>query len=334
MMFQSAPAGDVERFPNDVDELMAPRGMGAVYAATSQLAPLRRHLADDDRRQDFFARLAAFGRTLHTALSVADFVNDPANATAIARYKADLKRFHDLRAAAKASYEPGEDTSALEPRIRKLLDQHVTAHEVRVLTPAVDILDKDAIAASVEAAGGTPAARADVIAAAMKRTLTERMDEDPALYRRFSDMIEQVIQDFRQGRLDQLDYLRRVEGLQEDFAKRRDDALPEGLRGLPNAAAFFREAASALVEAGLEEQQAREVAADFALAAERVVEAHRKVDWTEDADAQRAMQNDLDDYFFDHVRGELGLDLPTAAMDDLISRVLRVAKARMAGSGA
>jgi len=96
----------------------------------------------------------------------------------------------------------------------------------------------------------------------------------------------------------------------------------------------YREAASALGEAGVSEQQAREVAADFALAAERVVDAQRKVDWTEDADAQQAMQNDLDDYLFDHVRGVLGLDLPTAAMDDLIARVLRVAKARMPGSGA
>ena len=70
------------------------------------------------------------------------------------------------------------------------------------------------------------------------------------------------------------------------------------------------------------------------MAAERVVNSHRKVDWTEDADAQRAMQNDLDDYLFDHVRGELCLDLPTLVMDDLIARVLRVARARMAGSGA
>lgn len=300
----------------------------------ADLEACRRHLADDDRRRDFYGKLAAFGRTLHTALSVAEFVNDPASGGAIARYKADLKRFHDLRAAAKASYEPGEDTSGLEPRIRKLLDQHVTAHQVRVLTPAVDILDKAALAASVEAAGGTPAAKADVIAAALKRTLTENMDEDPALYRRFSDMIEQVILDFRQGRLDQLDYLQKVEGIQRDFTGKRDDALPEGLRSAPDAAAFFREAAAALAEAGVPEVQARDVAANFATAAEQVVTRHRKVDWTEDADAQRAMQNDLDDYLFDHVRGELGLSLPTAVMDDLIVRVLRVARARMGGSGA
>jgi type I restriction enzyme R subunit len=302
----------------------------------ADLEACRRHLADDDRRRDFFSRLAAFGRTLHTALSVAEFVNDPANAAAIARYKADLKRFHALRTAAKASFEPGEDTSALEPRIRKLLDQHVTAHEVRVLTPTVNVFDKDALAASVEAAGGSPAAKADVIASALKRTLTEKMDEDPALYRRFSDMIEQVIQEFRQGRLDQLDYLHKVEDIERDVTARRDDGLPEGLRSAPNAAAFFREAKVALVEAGLDEGQARDVAAAFAIVAERVVEAHRKVDWTEDADAQRAMQNDLDDYLFDHVRGDLGVALTTPVMDDLIARVMRVAvaKARMAGSGA
>ncbi|MBP9591041.1 MAG: N-formylglutamate amidohydrolase [Steroidobacteraceae bacterium] len=33
---------DVERFPDDGDEPMAARGMGAVYTATSQLTPLRR----------------------------------------------------------------------------------------------------------------------------------------------------------------------------------------------------------------------------------------------------------------------------------------------------
>lgn len=127
---------------------------------------------------------------------------------------------------------------------------------------------------------------------------------------------------------------RATAGIQRDFTGKRDDALPEGLRSAPDAAAFFREAAAVLAEAGVPEVRARDVAANFAVAAEQVVARHRKVDWTEDADAQRAMQNDLDDYLFDHVQGELELRLPTAVMDDLIVRVLRVARARMAGSGA
>jgi len=42
-------AVDVERIPNDIDESMAARGMGAVYKVTSQLTPLRRRLRDGER---------------------------------------------------------------------------------------------------------------------------------------------------------------------------------------------------------------------------------------------------------------------------------------------
>lgn len=40
---------DVERFPDDESEPMATRGMGAVYAVTSELQPLRRALGGDER---------------------------------------------------------------------------------------------------------------------------------------------------------------------------------------------------------------------------------------------------------------------------------------------
>ena len=42
---------DVERFSNDIDEPMAARGMGAVYAATSHLTPIRLPRADDERER-------------------------------------------------------------------------------------------------------------------------------------------------------------------------------------------------------------------------------------------------------------------------------------------
>jgi N-formylglutamate amidohydrolase len=40
---------DVERFEDDRQEQMAARGMGAIYTVTSQLAPLRRPLSQDER---------------------------------------------------------------------------------------------------------------------------------------------------------------------------------------------------------------------------------------------------------------------------------------------
>lgn len=41
---------DVERFPEDAEEPMAARGMGAIYSSTSDLAPLRRELESVERQ--------------------------------------------------------------------------------------------------------------------------------------------------------------------------------------------------------------------------------------------------------------------------------------------
>jgi N-formylglutamate amidohydrolase len=58
---------DVERFPNDVDEPMAARGMGAVYTATSQMTPLRRPLGAGERE----ALMQAYYRPHHAMLEAA-----------------------------------------------------------------------------------------------------------------------------------------------------------------------------------------------------------------------------------------------------------------------
>lgn len=58
---------DVERFPDDVDEPMAVRGMGAVYTATSQLTPLRRHPSAEERE----ALMQAYYRPHHAWLEAA-----------------------------------------------------------------------------------------------------------------------------------------------------------------------------------------------------------------------------------------------------------------------
>ena len=70
----------------------------------------------------------------------------------------------------------------------------------------------------------------------------------------------------------------------------------------------------------------------FGLAVVVIVGRHRAVNWNEDLDRQRAMQNDLDDYLYDQVRGEAGIKLDTTAMDGLIAQVIQVARHRMAGS--
>ncbi len=57
---------DVERFPDDADEPMAARGMGAIYEVTSRLVPLRRKLTAAERE----TLLATYYRPHHAHLEL------------------------------------------------------------------------------------------------------------------------------------------------------------------------------------------------------------------------------------------------------------------------
>jgi type I restriction enzyme, R subunit len=119
------------------------------------------HLADEERREDFYERLAGFARTLAIALSTSDWVNDPKNEASISTYKDDLRRFQKLRTAVRKRYQEDIDFKLYEERVRKLLDQHIHASEITTLTAPVNIFDEQAFDAAV-GEQATPASKADL----------------------------------------------------------------------------------------------------------------------------------------------------------------------------
>ena len=188
---------------------------------------LERYLEPEDRRQRFYDALNDFARALKVALSMDRFYEQTPEAR-INTYKRDLIFFHNLRNSIKLRYAKSIDYGEYEQKIRKLLDDHVKASGVTVLTEAVNIFDEPAFEAAV-AELSSAASRADAIAYRLKKTATEKMEEDPAFYRKFSQLIEDTIEQYRQGRLTELDYLQQVEAARNSLASGRNDALPPSL---------------------------------------------------------------------------------------------------------
>ena len=248
------------------------------------------------------------------------------------RYKADLRRFENLRRAVRRRYAETVDYGEYEPRIRKLLDTHISADEIIPLNEPVNIFDEAEFAelkAERGVGGGeTKAARADAIAHATRRVISERLDEDPALYASFSEMIQEAIDAFLARRLSDAEYLRAVEEIREQVVAGRHDGAPLPLQGDDAALAYFGVIRPLLQDAGLDDDHGEQVAVDAALAVPDILERHRKVHFWDDADAQNRTLNDLDDYFFDVVRDGAGATLTADAVDELITRVMRVARSR------
>lgn len=171
-------------------------------------------LADDELREEFYLRLAEFAKTLAIAPSSEKFLTETDEKTLL-RYKFDLRKFQSLRASVQLRYAESVDYREYEPKIRKLLDTHIQANEVIQLNEPVNIFDdhlfnlvKDE--QGLYQKGKTTASRADTIAHATKRAITERIDEDPAFYEKFSRLIQQAIDDYRAQRLSDLDYFHKV----------------------------------------------------------------------------------------------------------------------------
>jgi type I restriction enzyme R subunit len=286
-----------------------------------------RHLGDEERREDFYERLAQFARTLAIALSTADWINDPRNESAIASYKEDLRRFQKLRTAVRKRYQEDIDFKLYEERVRKLLDQHIHANEVITLTAPVNIFDEKAFE---EAVGEqtTPASKADMIASLTQRTITERMEEDPVYFEKISALIQKAIDDHRAQRISQLEFLNIIRDAREQVVRPRHDDVPQHLRGNDTVVAFYHaiEKHLAAVAPGAD------VKADAGEAAEAmldIIARRRVVNWAQRDDIQNEMRNDLDDYLFDVMRDGKGHPLTPDSMDEIIDRILSIARTRM-----
>ena len=286
-----------------------------------------RFLADEAIRHDFYERLKAFGRCLHISMSSDKFL-DVFDEAKIDMMKRDWKRFSELRRSVQLRYQEIVDIKEFEPKIQKLLDDHVVALPAETIIEVVNINDPEALRAVVEDAGVSEGSKADRIASATRRTITEKMDEDPAFYRQFSDLLEETIRAYRERRLSERDYLGSVVDLAGKVARKdRGRHVPDAVKGNDDGQAFF-----GLLDGRLASEDGeaigQDAAAQVALDIIGIIKAHHIVGvWSNDV-AQNNMRNAIDDYFFDVLRDEKGIGVPVEMLDDLEQKILDLARAR------
>ena len=312
-------AGEIEQLPQRHSALWAVFD-GVVNQRDQE--QMQRWLEPEDRRTRFYEALADYARTLGVALASVQFYEQVAEAQ-INVYKRDLKHFHNLRQAVKNRFAETIDYRDYEEKVRKLMDEHVRATGVSNITTLVNIFDAEKFDEEV-ARLETPAAKADTILNRMKRTISERMEEDPAFYRRFAELVEESILAYRQGRLDQLEYLNQAQTHLDALRAGRDSSIPTTLARYRDAPAYYGILAEALAPYGV----AQGVMAALAIEQEAIIEANKVTDWRYNLDVQRTIRRKLDDGFIELER-DTGAAIDVAQVDLMIEQILEVAKARV-----
>ncbi len=291
---------------------------------------LEQFLADEAIRDDFYERLSAFGRCLHISMS-SEKLLDVFDDIKIREFKNDYKQFSELKRSVQLRFQETVSIREFEPKIQKLLDDHVVALPAETIIEAVNINDPDALRKVVEDSAVSNASRADRIASATRKVISERLEEDPSFYRRFSEMLDETIRQYRERRLSERDYLQSIVDIATKIAKKdRGGALPESIRDDDDSQAFYgllKASLSQLNDLRLSDTAIAEIACSII----DIIKQHHIVGvWSNDI-AQNRMRNAIDDFFFDVLRDERDLDLSLEMVDDLEQRIMGLARVRFPG---
>jgi len=303
-------------------------------------------LEDPLQREEFYTRVSKFHRLLKLGLSTLAWLNtaDPAK---VERYKRDAVLFQKIRASVKIRYAEEIDYRDYEKQIQKMLSTYVQADEVIQIVAPVNIFERDAFQAEVDKVT-SPRAKAEVIANRTKKTITEKMAEDPFFYRKFSLLLQQAIDDYKAQRISEAELLAKVTEVMEKVRDGQHDDTPSAVRHSDLAKAFFGELKSQLGTATtgpaavgegaapygdeasasqLGKPSVPDLLAEVACDIESIIRKHAIVRWRENTDAQNAMRNDLDDLLFSLQRTK-GMKLTFEQMDAILEAILRIARNR------
>jgi len=289
-------------------------------------------LRDEAIRVVFYDKLAAFAKGLKLALSSIQFHKETEEKT-INRYKDDLSMFMKLRLAVVERYSDTIDYKQYEGQIQKLIDTHITSEKVEIITELVNIFDKEKFQQEVENTTGK-AAKADKIASRTAKHISEKMDEDPAFYKKFSQMLKEAIADYEAKRINEAQYLSIVREIMNNVLSHTDADIPEALREKDIAKAFYGLTLESLKEKINDNVVKTEIAIQIALYIDEIImlavldNGHPIIDWQYKTNIIGKLVIEIGDYLIDEVRDKYNIDLSFNEMDEIANNCIEVAKLR------
>lgn len=289
-------------------------------------------LKDEAVRVLFYDKLAVFAKNLKLALSSIQFHKDVEEKT-INRYKDDLTMFLKLRLAVVERYSDEIDYSKYEGQIQKLIDTHITTEKIVNITDLVNIFDKDKFQQELENTIGK-AAKADKIASRTAKHITENMEEDPAFYKKFSQMLRETIADYEAKRISEAQYLSRVKDIMNNVLAHTDNDIPEQLRDKDVAKAFYGLVFEALKDKIQDDIVHNEISVQTALHVDGLIKeavldkSTPIIDWQFKSNITGKLLIEIGDYLIDEVRDKYNLELSFEEMDKIAEDCIGVAKVR------
>jgi type I restriction enzyme R subunit len=266
-------------------------------------------LEPDDRRIEFANAFKRFSKLMDMVLP--DPMANP--------YRDDLEQLSEIYGRAKERYR--DESMNLEgagAKVRKLIQDHISSKGIEILNDEpVSIMDEVEFEANLDELESDEA-RASEMQNAIRYELNVRFDEDPVEYGSLRERVEKLIEQYREGRMNEVEIIEELRTIMEEMRSRSKRARQKGLRGETDLS-FYHAVEDVLDEHELDDEELVELTADLVAVVEDYVTI---VEWKEKTQLQNKMRA--------KVTGKLyttDIELSDDERQELTNRVIELARA-------
>lgn len=271
-------------------------------------------LSDKKTRDDFYENLRKLRNSLDLAVTLEKV----------------YKFFYELRKIVSLRYGDRIDTKGLEKQMLGLMDQYIAAEGVSRVTHLINLNDKKEFREEIERLG-SPAARADAIYSRITSSISKKFSSDPSYYKKFSQMIEKTLNEYKDKRISEVEYLEQMFKHFDNYEEEDIIYYPETIKKNNNAKAFYGTMADILTEEIAEysgdDSILQEDFAKLSLNIEEAISNLARVDWYNNRDINNDIAQVIEDLTYDFSKKHR-LNLTWDEIDKVIIEIKKIAYER------
>lgn len=281
-------------------------------------------LRDNQKRDEFYNKLREYSKTLKIALSSLKF-HDETDQKIVDKYKNELLMFYKIRQSVAARYSDEIDYKKYEWQIQNIIDKHITSDVVKTIVEPVNIFEKEKFQNEINKVVWE-AAKADTIASRTAKYIQEKMEEDESFYKKFSQMLKDVIKEYEDHRISEIEYLKRVQKIMDSVLSHQDEEFPEEICINDVTKAIYWISLEFLNDKNLDKQDLKAISIFVSLNSDNIFKNLKIVDFQNNKDVLNKMKISLFDMIYDEVKIKHKLDITISDIDLFVDKCLWIAK--------
>ncbi|MEI6773863.1 MAG: hypothetical protein WCL18_03475 [bacterium] len=148
------------------------------------------------------------------------------------------------------------------------------------------------------------------------------MEEDPAFYKKFSEMLKDTIKEYEEHRIHESEYLNRVENIMDSVISHKDESFPQEIINNDVAKAIYGVVNESINDKNLPPEDMKKISIFIALQVDSIFNSLKIVNWQNNTDIIKQMKIQIFDMVYDEVKSKYNLDISIADIDLFTERCI------------